>query len=214
MIYNDNKLKPTVVSMSSNYWTKTRYNKVSYHIIDIIYKLNKMGFIFLKRGFQNNIERKRTRIWATEKLTSITSDLKTKVIYEPVELIELKDNYGNLIDYIDTYKTRRIRSILQKINSLNNRCDITLRNKNLSTSLVAIFKNNFNLYGRLHTRTKNHYQGIPKKERAKIKINGESVIELDFVGLHPHLLYAQENIQLGWDPYSIVIDDPFLRDFL
>lgn len=39
-------------------------------------------------------------------------------------------------------------------------------------------------------------------------------MELDFHGMYPHLLYAQEGIQLRDDPYSMVDSIPELRPFL
>ena len=80
--------------------------------------------------------------------------------------------------------------------------------------MVAIFNHNFTLNGRLYTRLDNHYQGLGKEKRAEITINGDPVVELDFCGLHPHLLYAKEGIQFVGDPYSIVDDRPEARLFL
>jgi len=66
----------------------------------------------------------------------------------------------------------------------------------------------------LHTRGFQHYQGLGEQERAEITINGEPIIELDFSGLHPHLLYAKEGIQFSGDPYSLVFNNPRFRSFL
>ena len=46
-------------------------------------------------------------------------------------------------------------------------------------------------------------------------INGEPVVELDFSGSHPHLLYAMEGLQLEGDPYGLgaATDHPVGRRF-
>lgn len=84
----------------------------------------------------------------------------------------------------------------------------------MNASLVAIFNRNFTLYGRLHTRGYRHYQGHSEDERSEITINGDRIIELDFSGLHPYLLYAKEGKQYVGDPYAIVDDRPEARLFL
>ena len=74
------------------------------------------------------------------------------------------------------------------------------------------------MYGRLHTRGYRHYQGLNEEERAEITINGDPVVELDYSGMHPHLLYAKEGIQFFGDPYAIVDHQlearPFLKQIL
>ena len=55
---------------------------------------------------------------------------------------------------------------------------------------------------------------MSEDNRSEITINGESVIELDYSGLHPNLLYATEGIQFNNDPYSVVDPRPEVRPFL
>jgi len=61
-----------------------------------------------------------------------------------------------------------------------------------------------------------YLQEISKEDRLKILINGDPVVELDYSGLHPRLLYAQEGIEfdLNGDPYSIVTKDENVQKFL
>ena len=172
----------------------------------------------MKKGFHNEEKREEsrmTRIWATAKLLSYFRELPNGVIYDPVQLVELKDENGKLKEYTDTPKTLRIKSILQKANQVNQSADIRYRRYKLNAFLVAIFNRDFNLYGRLHTcGSRHHYQGFSGEDRQEFTINGEQTTELDFSGLHPHLLYAKEGIQFFGDPYSIVINDPQCRDLL
>ncbi len=46
-------------------------------------------------------------------------------------------------------------------------------------------------------------QSLRKTERATIRINGKETTEIDFVSLHPAILYAREGLPLPKDPYLV-----------
>ena len=48
---------------------------------------------------------------------------------------------------------------------------------------------------------------MPKEERAKILINGENVIELDYEGMFINLLYSKRNLNMF--DYISVNEDPY-----
>lgn len=54
--------------------------------------------------------------------------------------------------------------------------------------LTRIFKNGE--VGRWHQKGEMSYQQLPEEERLKLLINGESVTEIDYSAMHPHILYA------------------------
>lgn len=126
----------------------------------------------------------------------------------------MRDRNRKLKDYRDTSRTTKIRSILEKVNDVNKSALIKFHDRTLNTFLISIFNRKFTLYGRLHTRGLYHYQGFSSEEREEITINGNKVVELDYSGLHPRLLYASIEIQFDDDPYSIVDDRPEVRPFL
>jgi hypothetical protein len=47
------------------------------------------------------------------------------------------------------------------------------------------------------------WQQLPKEDRLKLKLDGESVVELDFVALHPAIAYSLTGHLLAFDPYLI-----------
>jgi hypothetical protein len=47
------------------------------------------------------------------------------------------------------------------------------------------------------------YQGIPEEYRAKILINGNPTLEIDYSGYHPRILYALKGLTLPEDPYNL-----------
>jgi hypothetical protein len=208
-------LRPIAISLDKNTWKKDKYNKVGYSVIKIIGELEKRGYVQVKKGFQTEQDSRLTRIWPGEKLLDYLRILPGGVIYEPVQLVELRDRKTKkLKDYRDTERTCKIRNMLEKANKINGKADIRFQAWELKTFLKAIFIEKFTWYGRLHTRGYRHYQGLTKVERSEITINGEPIIELDFKGLHPHLFYAKEGLQCPDDPYSIINIDPDVRPFL
>lgn len=47
------------------------------------------------------------------------------------------------------------------------------------------------------------WESIPSEYRTFITINGEETVEIDYSGLHPNMLYAQNRIALTGDPYEV-----------
>jgi len=60
------------------------------------------------------------------------------------------------------------------------------------------------------------YQSVPKEYRPRIMINGAPVVEVDYSGYHPRILYALKGLSLPEDPYTLddYPDSEDMRDFL
>ncbi len=216
-LLNAKNRKPIQVSMSPNKWGKSRYTIAGASTIKIIHSLNDLGYIEMKLGFNDKVKKERsreTRIRATEKLLSRLPLIDDGIIKKPIELVELRNDKKKLLPYQDNRKTSGIRKKLELINGINEEADIRYLNQELNPYLIAIFKNTFGRYGRLHTRGYSHYQGYSEEERSQLTINGDSVVELDYSGLHPYLLYAKAGIQYFGDPYLIFDDQPQLRPLI
>ena len=213
LLYKRGK-RPVRTSLNTTDWKITRYKKTGESTIKLINKLHEYGYIELKKGYRTEKESRISRIWPTDKFLDYFPKYDNAVINDPVEVVELRDDDGNLKEYKDTTRTRKIRAILTRVNKVNQSADINYKRYSLHAPLTAIFIRKFTLYGRLHSTGYRHYQGYSSDERKKITINNDSVVELDFSGLHPHLLYAKEEIQLDEDPYSIVDKRPVARTFL
>ncbi len=207
--------KSLAVPLNRKHWTKSKSRRASVNIIELIHTLHKQDFIKMEPGFHYTPhEARNTRIWATDKLLQYCRELPRQVISEPTTLVELRDERGKFIEYQDTAKTLRITAKLERINNVNSRADILYGNHKITAYLIAIYKNSFDLYGRLHTSGYNHMQGFSENERSEFTINSEPVVELDFSAIHPNLLYATEGIQFKGDPYTIIDDRPEARPFL
>ncbi|MDG4475645.1 hypothetical protein [Thiovibrio frasassiensis] len=181
----------------------------------LVRKLKDHGFLDIRRG--TKIIARYSKVWPTEKLLAHFEKVHSPdIVVDPPfsELVILKDKNGKPKDYKDTARTIQIKRILKKANEVNRAAEILYGKQAVSTALTAIFHHKFTLYGRLHTKGCFHCQGLSEDKRGRIAINGEEVVELDFSALHPHILYAAEGKQLDFDPYSVVLDAPELRDFL
>ncbi|GAH44423.1 unnamed protein product, partial [marine sediment metagenome] len=213
----DHPKLPTSVSLDEKYWTKTKLLDKSYYTVELIHTLYTKKLIDMAKGFHTEKEGRLTRIWATEKLLENFHESNPHVdaVYHPRALVELRGlNDNKLIDYKETHFTYRLRKILTRVNEVNRSAIIRYQEWRLKANLIAVFKGRFTLYGRLHTKGYRHYQGMNPYERDEITINGEKVVELDYSGLHPMLLYAAEGIQYNDDPYSAIEKDPAARFFL
>jgi hypothetical protein len=215
----DQTRKPIAVSLNNNDYVKNAYMNSSLFTTKIIERLRQQNFIEMKPGFndkKNPSASRMSRIKATEKLLEYCHRSSGMVVYNPKELVILKDSDKNLIPYKDTNNIRQIRAVLRRVNAVNNAAEILYDNEKIKTLIRAIFIERFGWYGRLHTKGFRHPQGIESDEREWITINGDPIVELDYSAMLPNLLYAAEEIQfpVDRDPYRAVDLRPELRPFL
>lgn len=227
-LFNVRKRKPIAISMDSNSWKKDRYNEAGQSTIKYVHKLHKKGYIVMKNGYydkNNPANCYKTKISPTDKLLDLLPILRTGIVAKPTELVRLKKKINGvktLVDYEDNPNSIRYRKFLEELNHVNSQADIRFDDQKLYFTIFSSFTNDFEHGGRFYAKGYRHYvgrhnrtfQGLEENERAEITIDGESICELDFKGLHPNLLYALEGIQSYLDPYSIVDNRKELRPFL
>ncbi|NBB26563.1 hypothetical protein GVM20_15630 [Porphyrobacter sp. SLTP] len=132
-----------------------------------------------------------------------------------VELIVLREGADELggtkrdIDYDDTPETARMRENLRRINTSLAGFRISLAKADAPIvdlppfMLRRIFsRGSFMLGGRFYG---GQWIDFPGEDRAALLIDGEEVVELDFSGLHPRLIYQMEGKPLpaDADPYAV-----------
>lgn len=70
----------------------------------------------------------------------------------------------------------------------------------MQTTMTRIFNNgSFDEGGRFYCQLQN----LPKKQRINLRFDSEPTIEIDFSGMHPHLLYHLQGDDFRGDPYEI-----------
>jgi hypothetical protein len=195
--------------------------------------LKKEGYINIKDGYNFPDGRRHARIWATEKLVNEFKNVKPYCggDFNLVELKSKKQRYDNgrlkrkkgkllllnksrTIPFKENEFTIQLRRKLEKINRINKKFKMTLDGVKLDVAVKAVFTESFNYHGRVYANGSNRFQQYSGEDRSCILIDGEPVIERDYSGLHPRMLYAQEGIQFNEDPYMIVSGNPAVRPFL
>jgi hypothetical protein len=70
----------------------------------------------------------------------------------------------------------------------------------MQATMTRIFNNgSYDEGGRFYCQLQN----LPKKQRIELRFNNEPTIEIDFSGMHPHLLYHLQGGDFSGDPYAI-----------
>jgi DNA-binding XRE family transcriptional regulator len=136
---------------------------------------------------------------------------------KPRGLIQLRDQNRQLIDYRDTDDTTRMLRHLLAVNEMlesitlelpadlgERRGDLLIIDRataNLGNNMLhRVFNRDFKNGGRFY----GHFvQGLPKKIRPLITVNGEPVAEPDYRAHHLRILYALEGQPLRGDPYEV-----------
>jgi hypothetical protein len=138
---------------------------------------------------------------------------KLPVIYQPVELLILRDLNGDLVDYRDNRDTRRMRKNQRTINEallsqeigiagrIIREGDLLDNGARARVQMHRVFnRSSFDLGGRCYGP---YWQNIPKAERKLITIGGMETVEHDYTALHIRLLYQEAGKPLLGDPYDL-----------
>jgi hypothetical protein len=202
--------KPLMVPMDQNAWVGKPF------VPKLIRRLIKHKLLGVKPGTE--FAKRNTRIWANKKLLQ---RFRGNVDFVPEKWVTLKDAEGKWIDYEPTELSIRISKILEDNYLICKKYRIEMDGMRFPTALHAVFHIDKDdpsfskwIYGRMHCSTAFNYQKFTEEERSTITFDGEKCVELDYSGLHPRILYAQEHRNYQKDPYLAVSDNEKLRPFL
>jgi hypothetical protein len=224
-LYYSKNSHPLAVPLSRNAYKAD--SNPSVFIVDLVKILYEKQYIEIKKGFncKNKNDSRVTRIWKTDKLKnelffSKNSNVEHYHIVDDHELIILRDDSKKKqsVKFRNSKYTNQLRKDIAFINVVNRRFEVVCHSEkqpiSLTTDLHAVFNNrSFEDGGRLYTG-KRGYQGLYREDRSLITINGNETVELDYSGLHPHILYANVGIQAEGDQYKMVNPDEKLRPVL
>ena len=207
-------------SRRKEWWSNgTRYRGASYTyatVLAAVDELTGLGFLEHDRKPPGNLGWQ-SRFRATLKL--LQAVMIPTVIYDPVELIRLRDHNDKLIDYRDTNNTILMRRRLEAINEALSAADLELNAPGVRQHgmflrvgddhllypamriLYRIFnRGSFSYGGRFYGTW---WQQIPKEIRSNLLINREPTVEHDYPQLHPRMLYAEIRECLEGDAYAL-----------
>lgn len=211
-------LKLVVPMRPAEYRAKgSRYNAlhISRKTIEVVELLRRAGLIDLKLGFHDRrkgFQGRRTRIWPTPELVELFSRSQMdayKVGRAPdEEVIFLRNEAGENVEYEDTQDTTAMREVLRAYNELLSLHFIDIRRLDqpwidLSDGSKLLLGPSRQRVYRVFNRTSFDkggrffgpwWQQCPKEWRREIFINDAPTIEQDYSSLHIALLYARKGV--------------------
>ena len=212
------------ISRDRNFYTRTRryrHPALTYtHTLSALHALSEAGAIEEQRARPSSCSIFQSRYRLTplfiEKLQIRSmQDLS----FLPFEVVKLRDSEKRLIDYRDSAKTRAMRREVLVHNEAIGSIEISLNspdwpidNRGLlrngqrvinprKLSLFRIFNSGWRYGGRLYG---GFWQNLPSENRKQLRIGGAPVVEHDFDFIHPTLMAAIADVDLGGqDPYVL-----------
>ncbi len=163
--------------------------------------------------YQENDEIRRMKNF----LNDYNSLMKSSIIELPIDVIKeagLFLEHGGLIPHYKSYSLESINSLGNLSDNQSNQSLNPLMETNLLriTTLYRVFNNSsLNQGGRFYGAS---YQSLNSKQRNRILINGNMVVEIDFQGLHINMLYNLEGQEFNGDPYSSIYKEQEIRAIL
>lgn len=206
-------------SRRHDWWADARRNRGTAYsyatVVPAVDELSALGLLEHQKRQPGGVGWQ-SRFRATSRLLNLL--VPPAVIWDPVEVIRLKDRDGCLIDYRDTNRTIRMRARLEEINEALGSTRIELLDPQATFSghviriganvlypamnaLYRVFnRGSFALGGRFYG---GWWQQASKDIRSHLAIDGCRTVELDYPQLHPSMLYAEVGSQPEGDIYTV-----------
>jgi hypothetical protein len=218
-------------SRHKEFYELSRYRPIDYtyrNILRVVAEIVETGLALENRTAPGHRGRQST-LTATPALYK-PDTVQDDLLYQPGEAIILRsrDEDRALIPYDETLRTRRMKKEVAAVREMHASTVIgvpgavRVGNHLLFERLVTdrygrlqvkrqlvrmvpgnsgrrIFSERWSLHGRLYLWPQN----IPSAARAKLTINGEPTVELDYSAMHPMLAYNQIGVKLDGCAYDV-----------
>jgi hypothetical protein len=168
---------------------------------DIVQRLQQTGLIEFRRGYYD-------RIKCTGRPSAMRASAKLRAIMAakgiplsggqmPTTTTLLRGGSGKMPSQI-----KKQDDIIKAFNAMADQRRLGWPDGTVAREvyLVRLFKGDWTMGGRLYGGC---WQEMSKAERADLRIDGEPVIELDFVCMQPRILFAKAGLELDFDPYMV-----------
>jgi hypothetical protein len=229
------RLRYLSLSLSPNSYGKNgEFAPLTSSLKDIVKELEKRGYLFLHKGFQNEFISRLSRSKGRDKFYQLLETQTTTGNFpshnRPDELIRLrktipkrKNKKKKKIDIprhewkrdISKEQYKELEQAGELCQSFNDQIsyseiyytDTDSEIKTLYPILYRVFSGDFIHGGRYFCGVGGH-QNLPKDERATIIIDNEPTVELDYGGLHLRMLYHLNGKEFPFnqDPYVTVLE--------
>lgn len=179
--------------------------------------LEKEGYIInhIGRSAKKVEDRVPSYMEHTERLKAIWAEkqqLQAAIDYiEQMEGVELRDKNKNITDYRGNKAIAHMNDVVRRLNKVNEKAVVVDGNGDRMTNIYCrIFNETFDFGGRFYRADILAIKNKQNDGRLDIKINGDSVVEVDFSNLHFRIASALEELNtddLPLDVYSGMIPD-------
>ncbi|MGN7127026.1 hypothetical protein [Methylorubrum thiocyanatum] len=201
-------------------------------ILAAVDELGQMGLIEEQRALPSEEPSGwQSRMRATERLLAAFDGAPVEHV-GPRDVLELRDEAGNRMQYLDTERTRRLRRAVEARNEalrgiriempegdgwVHTPGHVSAQSEKGKRGWAHIrptpAPHVVRIYGRgrwdMHGRLYGWWQQLPEDRRAELLINGEAAYEADWSACHPTLLYAMAGAVPVGDVYKV---EGFHRD--
>lgn len=187
-----------IFSIANSFSVPERYNKgkVSQKVFrELIEALDSLGYIKLYLG-KHNVSN--TVIKPHRSFYEIYP-YEPSYITGKSEYMILKEADKSLSDYKDDRYTRASRVILEAYNKKLHDTEVFLGDDKIHNEYYRIFNKDFTHGGRYYRAG---VLALKSKDRLKLEIDEEPVVELDFSSMNVAILLANKGRELDYDPYS------------
>lgn len=207
-------------SRQKNTKAKSRYNKraiSNYEVMKAIEELEQAGYLVNHIApRQYGIQEDKMSSWIeptpffmSEFLTDTELMMKANNAFNAAWMpIIMRDENKEPVDYRADEYTFAIEAVLNRLNEVNSKFIFTDHNNLEFQNLYCRIFNNSNFMegGRFYKASVLNIENKESSNRLNIKIDGESVVEVDYTALHIFIMCEKLGCahELGEDPYKLV----------
>lgn len=140
---------------------------------------------------------------ASDKLIKLVNDTlgpRARLVpRRPRSAVQIRDAAGETMALPDTRAIQRQVARVERINEAMRGTDIS---HGAAACYTRIYHGSMDRGGRFYADGQS-WQNLRKTRRSEIQIDGEATIEIDYVAMHPSLVYADAGMSMPADPYII-----------
>ena len=191
-------------------------NNISTYRVNLaIDHLCELGMIGKRDGVASAVPslRRPSAWWPTEKLIDILTNEKilientTEVIHRESVPVILRNREKKEIPIPRGYE--KTIEDMRVINRSNDKFKLELDGKLLATSGTRIFNETMKLGGRVY---RNDVLQLSSCDRLKLTVDGDSVVEIDYISEHPRMLFHMVGMDCPVDVYSMIFDGKYTEE--
>lgn len=220
LTYNiQNHNNQTDICLSAKYFTNGAiYNgvkikrKISYNYFrSVVEWMAGNGYVLIEYGGVTEWwdgkpkEVTKTMLTATEDLMSLILPVSSVETIKPKSVLEVRSKDRKPLQFNPTQLQKDFIHLTESANAVLDENRVVLDGKAYPLRLKKIFNLNMNHGGRYYPVSESAGVVTKKKNRNRLIIGGESVVECDFSALHPRILATEAGVVLpdDFDPYDI-----------